>query len=75
MVIISGFKLVSTTILPKTASTSIKKKAPNAKYGIRLLVFRNLVDAYIKNKNTKPAKTEANLLIYSVQVWYLLNLL
>ena len=28
----------------------------------------------IRNKKMKPAKTVSNLLMYSVQVWYLLNL-
>ena len=43
MVIIVGFKLLSTTILPNTASTNIKKKAINEIIGIHLFSFLNFV--------------------------------
>ena len=74
-VIIAGVKLVSTTVFPNQASNNIKKKAPNANRGILLSVFLNLKAPWIRNRNTKPAKTETSLLMYSVQVWNLLNLL
>ena len=68
MVIIVGFKLLSTTILPKTASTNIKKKAVNEIIGIHLFSFLNLSEPANKNRKIKPETTVTKRLIYSTQV-------